>query len=119
MKYYLAGPMTGIPEFNFPLFIQVCEYLRERELTILSPHEIDHGETDENRGSLSYGAYMRAGLRLMLDCDGVIVLPGWKESQGVRVELALAKACEMELHRFDTETGYMYTLERWEIEDAN
>lgn len=117
MKYYLAGPMSGIPEYNFPLFDAVTKFLRNKGLNILSPHEIDHGETKETRGNLSYGVYMRAGLKLLLECDGVIVLPGWKKSKGTRAELFVARTCDMELHRFDTDTGYMYTLQRWEIDD--
>jgi len=46
MRVYLAGPMSGIPQFNFPEFYRVTKLLRERHrLEVFSPAELDaqHG----------------------------------------------------------------------------
>lgn len=42
---YVAGPMTGIPHFNFPLFDAVSASLRADGFTIISPAETDHERT--------------------------------------------------------------------------
>lgn len=42
---YVAGPMTGIPRFNFPLFDAVSAALRGQGYTIISPAETDHEQT--------------------------------------------------------------------------
>lgn len=42
---YIAGPMTGIPHFNFPLFDAVSASLRADGFTIISPAETDHERT--------------------------------------------------------------------------
>lgn len=42
---YVAGPMTGIPHFNFPLFDAVSAALRDQGYTIISPAETDHEKT--------------------------------------------------------------------------
>lgn len=42
---YVAGPMTGIPHFNFPLFDAVSAALRGQGYTIISPAETDHEQT--------------------------------------------------------------------------
>lgn len=34
--------------------------------------------------------HMRADLRLLLDCDGILLCDGWEESRGCRVERGLA-----------------------------
>jgi hypothetical protein len=92
--YYLAGPMTGIEEYNFPAFDKACELLEGRGLTIYSPHRIDHGETPETRGSLHYSTYLRAGYRLLLDCQGIIMLPNWQESKGAYNEYRIARSLD-------------------------
>lgn len=35
--------------------------------------------------------HMRADLRLLLDCDGILMCEGWEESRGCRVERGLAE----------------------------
>lgn len=42
---YVAGPMTGVPHFNFPLFDAVSAALRADGYTIISPAETDHEQT--------------------------------------------------------------------------
>lgn len=101
--YYLAGPMTGIENYNFPAFDRACELLREgRKLSIKSPHEIDHGETEETRGSLHYSVYMRAALQLLLECDGIILLPYWENSSGAQLEYRVARALDMPIFQIMT-----------------
>ncbi len=43
IKWYLAGPMTGIPQFNYPLFDSVSAELRASGYDITSPAEMDDG----------------------------------------------------------------------------
>lgn len=103
VKYYLAGPMSGYPEYNFPAFERACELLRTgRQLTIASPHEIDHGETPETRGNLHYSAYMRAALKLLLECDGIIMLPKWEGSSGATLEFRVARGLSMPVFQIMT-----------------
>lgn len=88
LTYYLAGPMSGYPEYNFPTFVWFAEALRMSGIKIAAPHEIDHGETPETRGSLSYRTYMDAGLAMLETCQGIILLPGWPQSSGACAELS-------------------------------
>lgn len=73
-RAYLAGPMTGISGFNFPAFRDACLWLRQRGWDVVSPHEIDHGETDHDRGSLPHGVYLRASLAALLTCNAVVAV---------------------------------------------
>lgn len=92
LTYYIAGPMTGIPEYNFPAFDAALECLGKEGIKCVSPHQIDHGETTETRRHLPYQTYLRAGFKLLLDCGGIILLKGWTHSRGTRHELHIARA---------------------------
>ncbi len=101
---YLAGPMTGIPRFNFPLFDAVASELRDAGYTIISPAELDDGATREaalssedgapgsgTANGETYGTFLSRDVKLILDeADGVCVLPGWYHSDGARIEVYTA-----------------------------
>lgn len=110
MSYYLAGPMSGYEDYNFPYFAKAALRLREQGYSILSPHEIDHGETPAQRGSKPYAEYLKAGLRVLLACDGIILLPGWMKSRGATAELDLALKVEMSVWHYSLNMSYPYEL---------
>lgn len=83
---YIAGPMTGIEDFNYPLFNQVAAQLRERGYVVHNPAENDGGSSGK-----PWEFYMRLALRSMLECDQVCLLPGWESSRGARIEESLAR----------------------------
>lgn len=86
---YIAGPMTGLPDYNYPAFEAAAEHLREcLGYDVVSPHELFGGDTTR-----PYGDYMRTGLMAMLGCDEVYMLPGWERSRGASLERKVAEAC--------------------------
>lgn len=110
MKIYLAGPMRGIPEFNFPAFHKAAAYLRDQGHTIFSPAENDLDKTgidvtgttgDEAEIEGKNGWTLRQALCddlnfICLEAEGIALLPGWEKSKGVAAELATAKALGLE-----------------------
>ena len=89
MKIYIAGPMTGLPEYNFPAFAMATEQLRAAGYTPLNPaaNGADH--------SHSWQYYIRLGLLMLLDADAVATLPGWLSSRGAMLEVYVARALDM------------------------
>ncbi|GJH14992.1 DUF4406 domain-containing protein [Caballeronia novacaledonica] len=85
MKLYIAGPMTGSPELNFPAFHAVAARLRALGFEIVNPAEVDVGP------NLTWLACMRADIKLLVDCDGIALLPGWEQSPGATVEHTIAR----------------------------
>lgn len=67
---YIAGPMTGIPQFNFPLFDAVAHELRNDGWTIISPAETDHEQTRAAAMESPDGAIMNGvvGVETWGDC---------------------------------------------------
>ena len=100
--YYLAGPMSGYPEFNYPTFEYVCKVLRREEIEVASPHEIDYKESPERpRGSLTYQDYIDGGLELLSTCQGIILLPGWPQSTGAIIEVKFAVERNMPVYFYN------------------
>lgn len=86
---YLAGPMTGLPEFNYPLFISTAQRLRRAGFTVVNPAENGLPAT------APWAAHMRRDLHAMLDCQGVALLPDWQASRGACLEVEVATALSM------------------------
>ncbi len=40
-RIYLAGPMTGLPDYNFPAFMKAAAYLRSQGAIVFNPAEND------------------------------------------------------------------------------
>lgn len=85
MRVYVAGPMTGLPEFNRPAFDARAASLRAAGHIAISPPEI----TDAVFGgdtTRPYAEYIAADLRELLTCEAISLLPGWHLSRGARME---------------------------------
>lgn len=95
IDYYLAGPMTGYAEYNYPAFESACLSLRDAEIVVKSPHELFPEDPAEIRGKRPYEEYMTACLKLLEECKGIILLAGWPTSPGAMRELE--RAIELEL----------------------
>lgn len=85
MKLYIAGPMTGYAELNFPAFHAEAARLRALGFEIVNPAEINTDPTAE------WLECMRADIKQLVDCDGVALLPGWEQSRGAPIEHNLAR----------------------------
>jgi hypothetical protein len=85
MKVYLAGPMTGLPDFNYPAFHAAAATLRAAGHEVLNPAE--HFGGDQTR---EYSQYMRAAIGALLTAEAIFTLPGWRESEGAKFERLIA-----------------------------
>jgi hypothetical protein len=89
VKLYVAGPMAGLPELNFPAFRDATAKLEAAGFTVVDPSCVDHGPNPE------WAACLRGDIPLMLACDGVATLPNWWRSRGARLEVHIAAALDM------------------------
>lgn len=121
---YLAGPMRGKPEYNFPQFEDAAEDLRKQGWVVISPAEMEEAECGPEARNVpthvvnsaemcrQYATRDTAAiLSLRVERgDAVMLLPGWSHSIGARAEAALARWVKLPLYRLQPEPG----TGRWE-----
>jgi hypothetical protein len=81
---YISGPMSGMPDLNYPLFNATAAKLRAEGLQVINPAEItvEHG--------VKWELCLRRDIRALMDCDSIAMLPGWEVSKGARLEHHIA-----------------------------
>lgn len=89
---YLSGPMSGYPDFNYPLFNKVASELRAAGNVVYNPAEYQYeGEFPVRAAFAEYSEF------ICLSATMIALLPGWEKSLGVSAELALAKNCRIKI----------------------
>lgn len=100
-RWYISGPMSGIPQFNIPLFDQVTAAVRDQGVNAVSPAELDSPEYRklcvESDGTklpigATWGELLGRDVKLLGDggITGLVLLPGWHHSRGARLEVFVA-----------------------------
>lgn len=84
MKIYIAGPMTGLPELNFPAFFEAEKQIIRAGHTPINPAR--------NPPNLEYEEYVEIALILVRASNAITLLSGWEKSPGANVEYYYAKS---------------------------
>lgn len=84
---YIAGPMTGLPEFNYPAFHAAESDLARKGYTVVSPARNTIGRPGE---ADMWEQYMRISVAQIAAADGIAYLSGWERSRGAAFEIFLA-----------------------------
>lgn len=90
-RIYVAGPMTGIEDFNFPAFNAAAEFLRRGGWTVENPAE--HGIVD----GAEWADYLAYDLTKIGLCGAIYLLPGWESSKGAQLEVLVAERLGMQI----------------------
>ncbi len=94
VKCYVAGPMTGLPRWNFDAFENAAASLRAAGAIVTSPHEIDLADGfDPNSDGADFDLRraLERDVEAVLASDLVVLLDGWEASPGVMVEVLTAE----------------------------
>ena len=107
-RAYIAGPMRGYDNYNFPAFDAAYVDMIGREYIPVSPADMDRmyegwdlypPETGFDSGDLK--RFIRRDLAVILDLDPatdiIYMLKGWENSKGALVEKALAEFVGLEV----------------------
>ena len=83
MTIYIAGPMTGMKDYNFPAFHTAEAFWVKRGWRVLNPAKI--GVLPE------YALYWPINRAMLDGADAVYLMEGWRKSAGARKEKEYAE----------------------------
>lgn len=105
---YIAGPMRGYKEYNFPAFHRAALMLRKLGWEVLSPAEIDNDEgfcekstPQENLTKEHLVEFILRDVKIVTEVDALCMLPGSEGSRGAQVELAMARYMQIAIYYID------------------
>jgi len=126
MKVYISGPMTGIADFNFPMFDSLRDALVAQGHEVVSPADHDREVIKEHWGPTGapenfpgypegdvtrYFDAVTSGGKFTLDgmlawditviandVDAIFMMPGWERSSGGRKERFVAESINLPVY---------------------
>lgn len=117
-RIYIAGPMRGIPEFNFPAFFAAEQMLVDKGWLPFNPARADNDkfgtdvsagntEGDEALAGKQYGFTIQDAMQrdthyITRLADAIYMLKGWENSTGARAEHALAVCLRLAIYYQET-----------------
>ena len=106
-RVYLAGPMTGHAQHNFPIFDHVAAKLEAQGYEVYNPAELTRAQylsvdnflsRPEEEQLASAREYLAKELAWICRyADAICLLPGWENSFGARAEHEAARAVKIKV----------------------
>jgi len=79
--------MTGLPDHNYPTFNAAAASLREQGYEVINPAETAGGTI-----RLPRATFLRIDIGYVLAADAIVLLPGWENSSGAKLEVMIGQA---------------------------
>ena len=107
---YIAGPMRGVEEYNYPAFDRQATVLEKQGWLVINPAEMDRDDEKPINGPHEFDPdnnyedheFMRNALKRDMDaicdsCTAIYMMSDWEMSRGAKCEWHLAKALGLEI----------------------
>jgi hypothetical protein len=86
LKYYLSGAITRQPDFKAYFKNYEDELRRWGIADVFNPATVDWPV------GVKWETRMKYDLKILMDCDVLVLLPNWRKSRGVKLEACVAKS---------------------------
>lgn len=104
-RLYISGPMTGKPDNGWGAFADARNALCNAGFQVLDPHDLVPGALSHKEAMLlcinSFTDHMWRDNRPKSWFDGLALLDGWEQSEGAKLEKAVAEACGIPVKTVD------------------
>lgn len=106
-RLYISGPVTGIEHDNVTAFSRARRILTDAGYEAFMPHDIVAAhDSHETAMLICINNLTEPEARSRKWClvphyDGLALLPGWEQSEGARLEKAVAEACGVQVKTVD------------------
>lgn len=95
MKLYLAGPMSGYPEHNFPAFNAEATRLRTLGYEVVNPAELNLNVDHAQAPNTLWRECMKKDIHELVECDSIAMMEGWQYSKGACLEYQIAMGLKL------------------------
>jgi hypothetical protein len=108
---YIAGPMRGYEDGNFPAFDRQAKVLEKQGWRVINPADMDRQDGSPPGGHLKFDPetdyddreFMREALERDLvaickDCTAIYMMSDWETSRGAKAEWHTAKAVGLKIY---------------------
>jgi len=97
MKIYVCGPISGYEDYNLPAFNEAEQTLKNLGHETINPCSLDG---DGSRRE-TWESYLKRDLKLLVDCDAVLLLDNWHSSRGAMLEFYVATNLKLKFYFWD------------------
>lgn len=95
-KLYISGKITGLKiEQAKANFADAEKFVKENMVGYSPVNPFDLVEQSDDKTWIDY---MRADIKILVDCDAILMLPDWKDSEGAKLELQIAQGLKMKVY---------------------
>ena len=110
-RIYVAGPMSGHPQFNVPAFLSAQKDLIARDFDAVLPVDLDipaerrqllKSKDGLDAAPRSWAELLSEDLKLIGDTgiEGIVVLSGWQYSKGAKLETYFGRLLGLEIAHY-------------------
>jgi hypothetical protein len=90
-RAYIAGPMSGLPQHNYPAFLSAEATVAAAGFVPINPAK------NGLPADAPWERHMRRDIGLLVTCDVIVMLPGWSQSRGATLENKIARTLGMKV----------------------
>jgi len=108
---YIAGPMRGYDDYNYPAFDRQSMILERQGWKVINPADMDRDDEKPINGPHQFNPddnyedheFMRNALKRDMvaicdECTAIYMMSNWEKSKGAKAEWALAKALGLDIY---------------------